>query len=154
MKFNYALEKRNHDMKWKRLYKEYKKVGMSDEAIEIMKEFDWEQFKKQRTFCRHNQYLPEEEYDDGNNSLTVKFEEAFTYEDKYLENERYAWVEELDSEEVIMAVKSLTDTKIEIITQYVFEQRSQSEIAKKLGISQSALAQQIGTIKKNIKKFQ
>ena len=124
MKFNYALEKKEHEMKWNRLYKEYRKLGMSDEAIEIMKEFDWEQFKQQRIFCLHNQHLPEEEYEDGTNPLMTKFYEAFMYEDNFLEKDRYAWVEDLDSEELIKAIKSLTHLKIEILTQYVFEQRS------------------------------
>ncbi len=62
MNFNYAREKRKFDKEWERLQEEYATAGMDDNAIALMKEFDWQWFCSRRTYARHNQPLP----DDGN----------------------------------------------------------------------------------------
>lgn len=59
MKFNYQTEKRKFESRWQSLRDEYRRAGMSDEAINAMYNYDWDMFKKERVFCRHNQYLCE-----------------------------------------------------------------------------------------------
>ena len=48
MKFNYGLEKKKFDEIWNRLEKEYAAAGMSQYAIDEMKTYDWNVFKKER----------------------------------------------------------------------------------------------------------
>ena len=48
MKFNYGLEKKKFDEIWNRLEKEYAVAGMSQYAIDEMKTYDWNVFKKER----------------------------------------------------------------------------------------------------------
>ena len=53
MGFNYALEKRKFDEKWKKLDVWYRESGMSEDAIREMYEYDWREFNSNRKFYRH-----------------------------------------------------------------------------------------------------
>lgn len=152
MKFNYALEKKKFEETCETLMQEYKDAGMSDENIKEMMEYDWKWFKKERSFCRFNQHMPEEEYKDGSNPLIVKFEESFMKEDEYFIQGRYDWIEQLENEKLVDSIRSLKHEQIEILTQFVYEGKTQESIAEKLGITRSSVADRISVIKKKIKK--
>lgn len=158
MKFNYASEKRKYDRRWKTLEKEYRRAGMTDSDINAMKEFDWEQFKKERVFCRHNQYIPEsvvegEVLPDDQSSLLGKYIDRFaTYIPEYVDCNRYGWVETVENKELYEKLKSLSVEKLELLTLYVIEERSQEEVGKILGIGHSAVSRRFTRITSNIKK--
>lgn len=159
MKFNYQTEKRRFDEKWKRLYEEYKKAGMTEKMIREMYDLDWDEFKRERVFAKHNQYMEpyineNDEFvrDEGQNTLMERFMEHLTVSDVYF-NKGFGWIEEIDSEPLYKALKSLSEVQLEILTEYIFRRNTQKEIAEKFGISQPALSQQMATIKKIIKKF-
>ena len=78
--------------------------------------------------------------------------EAFTCEDTPFMDRKHGWIEMLDHEEITIFLKASPD-KLEILTEYIFNDKSQSEIATQMGISQGALSQQLKTIRKNLKKF-
>lgn len=154
MKFNYQTEKRKFNEKWKRLYEEFKKAGMTEQMIQEMHDLDWDEFKRERVFARHNQYMESyinesDEFarDEGQNTLLEKFMEHLTVRDVYFDK-GFGWIEEIDSEPLYKALKSLSEDQLEILTEYVFQKNTQKEIAENLGISQPALSQQIATIKK------
>ena len=158
MKFNYQTEKRRFDEKWKRLYEEYKEAGMTEKMIREMYALDWDEFKRERVFAKHNQYMEpyineSDEFarEEGQNTLLGKFMEHLTVRDVYFDK-GFGWIEEIDSGPLCKALKSLSEDQLEILTEYVFRKNTQKEIAEKLGISQSALSQQMATIKKIIKK--
>ena len=58
MGFNYGREKRAFDEKWARLEVEYRAAGMSEKAIQDMKNYDWQWFCSERTYRNHVQTLP------------------------------------------------------------------------------------------------
>ena len=59
MGFNYAKEKRQFDLEWNRLQKEYSDAGMSLSSIEAMRSYDLEMFLSRRTYENHTQSLPD-----------------------------------------------------------------------------------------------
>ena len=63
MGFNYGLEKKKFDGEWERLRREYAAAGMDEAAIEAMHEFDWQIFKRERTYCRHTQQVPRQRFE-------------------------------------------------------------------------------------------
>lgn len=65
MGFNYGLEKRKFTEEWKKLYREYKAVGMSEEDIQDIYAFDLNVFRKNRTEFQRTQPLSESSCDDG-----------------------------------------------------------------------------------------
>lgn len=159
MEFNYGLEKKRFEKKWERLEAEYREAGMREEAIEEMKAYDWETFKRERIFCIHNQFYQghrfanDDEIEDGKDPLLEKYFYSFTTEDNYFGERRYGWIEQLDDEELIIAVKSMKIEYIEIITRYVYEEETQAEIAESLDITQQVVSRCLERIRKNIKKF-
>lgn len=65
MGFNYGLEKRKFTEEWKKLYREYKAAGMSEEDIQDIYAFDLNVFRKNRTEFRRTQPHSESSCDDG-----------------------------------------------------------------------------------------
>ena len=89
MGFNYGLEKRKFTEEWKKLYREYKAAGMSEEDIQDIYAFDLNVFRKNRTECQRTQPLSESSCDDGTeqgesmSALLKKFSSALSVCDKY-----------------------------------------------------------------------
>ena len=159
MEFNYGLEKKRFEEKWERLEVEYREAGMREDAIEEMKDYDWESFKRERIFCMHNQFYQghrfanDDEIEDGKDPLLEKYFYSFTTEDNYFGERRYGWIEQLDDEELIEAVKSMKTEYIEIITQYVYEGKTIIEIAADKGVTKQTISEQISIIRKKLKKL-
>lgn len=159
MKFNYAVEKKKFDNQWVNLKKEYEEAGMSEEAIQKIYEFDYEQFKKQRTFCRHNQYLETEvegigDTEESMNPLMLKYEEKFivTAKEVYVES-RFSWIEEIDNPELYDVIHEMKKEDIDLLTMLAIEGYTVTEIAKIQGIAQPTVTKKITRIKKYLKKF-
>lgn len=155
MKFNYNTEKKKYIRKWEVLEKEYETAGMDKSSIEEMKRFDLELFKKERVFCRHNQYLEisyscNEGKSPEQNSLMLKFIDKFSYEERYFQDSRYGWIEEIENTSLIKKIKNLNIAEIEILTMYVFEEKSQTEIAEKMNLTQPSVSRRIRVIKKKL----
>lgn len=151
MEFNNRRERLKFEKEWMILEKQCLAVGIKVEALVDLREKEWEAYKKDRNFKRFTQYFPEEEYMDGTHPLEVKFPERFCREDNYFKTGRYDWVETIANPELLDKIKSLTLKQLDLLTQYVFEERNQAEIAKDLGVSQAAVSQQINTIIKKLK---
>ena len=62
----------------------------------------------------------------------MKYPEKFYREDTYFQTGRYDWVESISNPELLDKIKSLTLKQLDILTQYVIEERNQAEIAKDL----------------------
>lgn len=158
MKFNYQSEKRKFDERWKEVERICRESGMSEAAIRELKEYDLAEFRRERIFCLHNQYINEYEFDDGSesdenkNPYLMKYGEQLTKEDTYFMNDRYGWIQQLDDEELIAKVIDLGEERIELLTQYVFEECTQKELADSYGITRSSVADRISIIKKKLKK--
>lgn len=103
MGFNYGLEKRKFTEEWKKLYREYKAAGMSEEDIQDIYAFDLNVFRKNRTEFQRTQPLSESSCDDGieqgesMSALLKKFSSALSVCDKYSfqSDPRFAWVDEM-----------------------------------------------------------
>ena len=159
MAFNYAYEKKKFEKEWTQLRKEYAAAGMSFEDIEAMRQFDLDVFNSNRRFFSHTQPLLSSdcgEDDSGQEDksvLLVRFSEAMSVTDDGVSfHSRYWWIEELDTPELIQAIKMLSDNDKELLTLYFFDGYSQSEIAAFYGISQKNISKKISRIKKNLRK--
>ena len=105
MGFNYGLEKRKFTEEWKKLYREYKAAGMSEEDIQDIYAFDLNVFRKNRTEFQRTQPLSESSCDDGTeqdesmSALLKKFSSALSVCDKYSfqSDPRFAWIDEMEN---------------------------------------------------------
>ena len=162
MKFNYGLEKKKFDENWARTETEYREAGMTEEAIAAMREYDWEMFKKERTYCLHNQPLEccmfrnDQGFDrvDADESVSpylYRFTEAFSVPAAATDPERRdAWIDEIDSKELLSAIRKLSEEEQEIIRLYAIEEYTVTEIAAMKAVSQPAVTKKLQRIRKKL----
>ncbi len=70
------------------------------------------------------------------------------------EGNRYGWLDEVESEEVSRALRSLSSQQIEILTLVAFEGYSATEAGRLLGMTQQGVSWHISKMKKNFEKSQ
>ena len=152
MEFNYSTEKRKFERNWAKTEALYRKHGMSEAAIQKMREFDWDLFKADRIEAMHTQEMGFQPDDDDDKSmmdspLLKKFFEQFTTQyDTYGTHSRYWWLEELDSPKLQVGLIKLTDADKHLLTLYFIEGYTQTECADILHISQCALNKRLTRI--------
>lgn len=156
MAWNNGLERKRFDEEQEKLAAEYRAAGMTEEQIEQMHQFDLKVFNSTRRFFEHNQQSSEvvlEESDDDKSPLFKKYLSALSVDlDSTNIKDRYWWIEEIENPQLLTAIKELSVDEIEFVTQIVFEELTQEEIAKVLGVSQAAVSQKLKKILKNLKK--
>ena len=149
MNFNYAREKLKFDKEWERLQEEYAAAGMDDDAIALMKEFDWQWFCSRRTYARHNQPLP----DDGNipeNKAVLfrRFPKLSVNLEQRRASDPYAWMQEIEDAELYRRLGTLKGKDIELLTLIVGEGYRQADVARMWGCSRSSVTKRWNKIKK------
>lgn len=159
MNFNYLYAKKKFEQEWAKLEKEYREAGMSNKDIQAMKEFDLKYFRLNRNTVLHTYGLQDSEdlesngNDDFGNIDFNKIEYATIKEQEKVEiHSRFWWIEELNSEELVSKIKSLSENDIELITLYVFKKYTQEEIGKFYGVSQKTVSNRLTKIINFLKK--
>lgn len=160
MKFNYQTEKKKFEAKWKETESCCRRYGMQEEKIQELKAYDWDEFRRERVFRAHNQYFPEPPDDCGEemeqelqNPIYQRFMDACSILMPMADPEdRYGWINEIEDERIGKAVRKLSELDRELITLLVFEEYTQQEVAKRLGISQQAVSLRFDRIRKNFEK--
>ena len=160
--FNYRAEKSRFDILWNRLAVEYREAGMSPEAIEEMRQFDWDEFKRRRNCCLHetlfSELEPSEESDDPDTTIQYsKLIKQMVVSDKYADTPRsdqYQWLKDITSPALLNQLLLLSDSDLAIINAYLFEGLSQKEISEMLGVNQSVVSRKISRIKNILKNVQ
>ena len=156
MGFNYAFEMKKFTKKWDKLRKEYEAVGMSEQDIQVMYEFDLNVFRNNRNECNHTQplsgnlYEDQSEQDETTSVLLKKFLKETSENDKHCfqDNPRYAWIDELENDELYTKICLLPQKDIDLITLIVFEGYTQQEVAVMRGNTATAICKKVKKLKK------
>lgn len=157
MCWNDGYERRKFEARQKKQAEEYRALGMTEEQIKAMYEFDLEQYKSDRRYYSHTQsFVPddfdEDEDDDEKLSIFDKFKDVLTTSIEESGNKsRYWWFEEIDNPDLVRNIKSLSTEQLELLTLVVIDGYGQAEIAELMKVSQSAISQRIATIRKLLK---
>lgn len=155
MGFHYAKEKRQFDLEWNRLQKEYEDAGMEPSAIAEMRDYDWTVFLSRRIYENHTQPLPEtylgDETEGQRSRLLDKFSSLSTTFDEGDFPGRYAWVSAISSVDLSIKVAMLQAKDIELLTFIVIEGHDQYKLAEKWCCSQSAISQRLKKTKNFLK---
>ena len=156
MAWNNGLERKKFEAEQAKLAAEYRAAGMSEEQIQQMYEFDLSVFHGNRSYAEHTQPFPEspfEDGDDGQSPLYERFPEALTVTmDLPVGKSRYAWIDEIENPQLLAAIRTLSADELELITQIMFDELSQREIATALGVTQPAISQKLKKILIFLKK--
>ena len=162
MAFNNGLERKRFEAKQKALRAEYQRLGMSEEQIQTLYDYDLAAFNSDRKYVTHTQPLnpadleadEDANAESGRNPLFEKFREALSVSDNgKLSQSRCGWIEEIDDSKLAAAIKGLSDDHKELLTLLVFDGYSQTEVAQMRGVSQGSVSQKISTIKKLLRNF-
>ena len=157
MCWNDGYERRKFEARQKKQAEEYRALGMTEEQIKEMYEFDLEQYKSDRRYHMHTQPFTSSDFDDGEDDdsestlLNKFFDELTLTIDSRSEQSRYWWIEEIDNPKLAETIKTLSPEQIELLTLVVIDRYGQTEIAEIMGVSQSAISQRSSTIKKILK---
>ena len=136
MGFNYALEKRKFDEKWKKLEDWYRKSGMSEDTIREMFEYDWREFNSTRKFYRYG--------DDDVDVESIAEEDGDSIDNAFSEE----WMELLDTPYLVRKVRKLPADYIEIIDLKVRENLTQKESDGRISCKQQNISKKIEKIRK------
>ena len=157
MGFNYGLEKKNFDSQWAVTRKQYEDAGMSSEAIRAMYDYDWSVFNANRSYQNHTQEMAAPSFEQSEESyspLMNKYQEAVSVTDTYHETKsRFAWIGEIENEQLLTALETLKVEDLEIITMYAYEGYDITEISKVYGVSRPTISIKIKRITKFLKNF-
>lgn len=140
MSWNDGYERKMFAKRQKKQAEEYRALGMTEEQIQTMYEFDLEQFKSERRHRMHTQPLQVEEFeendaDESDNTLLNEFFDELTCTiETSGDKSRYWWVEEIDEPETVKKVKSLSERDLEILTLMVIDELTHEDIAKIMGV--------------------
>lgn len=151
MSWNDGKERKLFEKRQAILAEQYRSVGMTEEQIKQMYEFDLALYRSERVFYTHTQAL-EINFDDEDTGDISNFLLEYQAENVRDYSNRYWWIDEL--ERLYSVVKSLSDEEKEIITLYVFEGYTQKEIANILHYPKSTLNDRMTRIKKKILSVQ
>ena len=133
------------------------KLGMTEEQAQAMYDYDLSVLNGNRREAIHNQRLDlqafdNENSDDGQNPLLEKFADKLTVEIDRNDVNRYAWVDEIENERLGIALKSMPQDYIELLTEIVIEGKTQKEIAQECGVVKSAISNKMKRIEKIIRE--
>ena len=156
MGFNYSREKLLFDREWEKLCKQYKKEGMSGEAIQELYDFDWSWFRMRRNYENRVQAMPEEEIDGQNaetrSNLFQRFATLSTSFDEMEFSGRYAWIDTISDDALSKKIRDLSDDELKLLTLLAIDGYTQREIARKMHCSQNAISKRLIKIKRILKE--
>lgn len=155
MSFNNGYERKLFNRQQERQAAQYRKAGMSEESIQAMFVYD------HAGFCL---YRREKEHAIEPSAMIAA--DDCTGDTRYMDMDelpakapliastnRYAWIDELENEEMAEAIRGFSDDYKEIMT-LLFEGFKEREIAQMRGVVETAIINKVTRIRKRLKKFE
>ena len=157
MSFNKGYELKKFEAHWEKLRIEYAAAGMTKEAIQKMYDYDRQQFNSERTFIERTQEFTAPAYESSEEEaspLMLRYQDAITVTDTYHETKsRFAWIGEIENEQLLTALETLKTEDLEIITMYAYEGYDITEISKVYGVSRHLLVSKSRELLNFLKNF-
>ena len=119
--------------------------------------YDWENFKKERIYAIHTQEFREAQYDNGNSQedkspLFKKFLSAISRWDNYAASTSTGWIEDSTDERLAARLKELSQEDLELLTQFIIQGFTQSDLEQMGYGKQYKISQRISRLKNFLKK--
>lgn len=136
MGFNYGYEQKLFEKEWVKKKIAMVNAGMKEDAIKEMYDFDWEWFKSIRRYRTSTEFFDPLLED---RIAEKEFEEVLDF------------IDQLEDERFIQAVKSLTLSEYKLLMKLVEEGMKQAEIARESGQSRNNISRKVIALTKKIK---
>ena len=152
---NYAIERAKFERQQRQQAEQYRKLGMDEDQIQTMYEFDLATFRSDWRYEKHTQGFAASSFGDGtqDESKSALFEKFLAQLSVKPDDghSREWWVEEIENPQLALALKGLSKSDLEFITRIVIEKATQMELSEELGISQQAVSKKWRKMKKILK---
>ena len=157
MKWNDGKERAKFEKEHEKLRKEYLAAGMTEEQIQDIFEYDWAEYRRARIEAIHTQELDFDsaEFNDKetDNPLYQKFLSAISVTMDYSDSSRLGWINEVENPSLYQALKMISIEDLEVLTEWLVDGLTITEIAKKQGRHKSNMSRQITRLKSFLKNF-
>lgn len=152
---NYAIERAKFERQQRQQAEQYRKLGMDEDQIQTMYEFDLATFRSDWRYEKHTQGFAASSFgdntqDDSKSALFEKFLVQLSVKPDDGHSREW-WVEEIENPQLALALKGLSKSDLEFITRIVIEKATQLELSEELGISQQAVSKKWRKMKKILK---
>lgn len=152
---NYAIERAKFERQQRQQAEQYRKLGMDEEQIQTMYEFDLATFRSDWRYEKHTQGFAASSFgdntqDESKSALFEKFLAQLSVQPDDGHSREW-WVEEIENPRLARALKELSKSDLEFITRIVIEKATQMELSEELGISQQAVSKKWRKMKKILK---
>jgi DNA-directed RNA polymerase specialized sigma24 family protein len=155
MSVNFSRVYKRFEEEQARQRSEYAALGMTEEQITAMYEFDRQQLARDLAYQRRQQSILSSncgDDDDGDESKSVllkKFIDEFsTSDNEQISNDRFWWINEITNPKLEVVLKSLSDDYKDLLTLLVFDGYKQVEIAEMQSKSKQSINNKLARIKK------
>lgn len=151
MAINFGAEYKRFEKEMEKKHALYAQLGMSQEQIDALDTFDKEEFLSNNTYRRHVQSLSiddDSENPEDMHPLFKKFGDVLSVELKITFRDRYGWLDDITSPELLKKLLSLSPEDLDLLDAYVFGEKTQQEIAADKGISQKNISKKLNRIKR------
>ena len=149
MAINFGAEYRRFNKEMEKKHRLYAQLEMTQEQIDALDAFDKEEFLSNNNYKRHVLSLDIDENTDAPEDqplLYRKFGDALSVELKVTFREKCDWLENITSPELKRKLLSLSPKDLAILDLYVFEEKTQQEVAKEMQLSQQAIQKRLKKI--------
>ena len=156
MNYNNSANRQRFEREQRRLAKKYKALGMSDEAIQIMYEYDLSVFNSNRRFIEHMAAVEEmTAYDHSTGESHYNDMDEFPSQPAQIHYSLMdaKWLEEIEAKSLYKALTTMPEDYITIISMKM-DGYTNLDIANSFGVIETAIINKIRRIRKIIKNFQ
>ena len=155
MSWNNSKERKSFVKREQEMMEEYRRLGMSEEKIKEMYEFDLEVFNSDRKFYSNTCPLAMADDEEWDDAATVDIAIYHLSSDGRIRDDNsmsFDWTNEIRDEKLYNAIMNLPFEYREILRLIVEERQSQTEIAVKLNITQPAVSKKMKEIREIVGK--
>lgn len=151
MAINFGAEYKRFKKEMEKKHELYTQLGMSQEQIDALEEFDKEEFLSNNTYKRHVQSLSIDEDSDNPENLRLlfkKFGDVLSVELKAISRDKYAWLDDISSLSLLEKLLSLSEDDLDLLDAYVFNEKRYREIGEARKVTPQCIYKRIQRIKK------
>lgn len=160
MGFNYGYSRKKMEGEFAKVSAICQKNGMPEDTIEAIYHMMLDDLNNDRRFYVHTQtynglqFADGNETNEGNSPLLNKFvDQCSVPQAEICEWSRMAWIDDIDTPEIAVWLKSLDEDDILILTLIVVDQMKQTEVAKVLRKHDSSISRKMKRLRKSLEKI-
>lgn len=156
---NYGYNRKKMEKEFAELAAICRTDGMPEEKIEVIHRLMLDILNNDRRFYVHTQsydglqFADGDEADEGRSPLLDKFGEQLSVRQAEIcEWDRLAWIDDIDTPEIVIWLKSLDEGDILMLTLIVVDDMRQREVARALEKHDSAISRKIKRLRESLLK--